>query len=392
MKYTLQAVTACLVGALASVASAVELSKWETLVPGEEEEAKNSANELINQMKNDYVSKGKRVFRDAHPRGIGCVAAKFVVDPNLASQYRTGVFSEPGKSYDAIIRFSSSLGPVGDNQKDARGMAIKVLGVAGKKLMADQPDATSHDFLQINTPTFPTKNAHDFAGIVSLKTDPKNIVKFLLESPIVHALELKALLEATQNNPQAGRSLLATQFFSQVPYLFKSSSLTSPVKFTSRPCTAVSTQYLDGSEGELRNDLQTRLQQKDACFEFAYQFYKEGQGFDVENGMSLWQENKAPFVKFATITIPKQTFLTDEKLHYCDNLSFQPWHAVDSHRPIGNLNRTRKIVYEMISKFRHDQNQEARNFAEPTDLSAWNSLNSSTFSTWNSVTIPAGSK
>jgi len=367
---------------------AVELTEWETYQPREEEDAQKVADELISQIKNEYTTIGFRTFRDAHPRGIACVAAKFTVDSNLADQYQAGVFAEPGKSYDAIIRFSSALGPAGDNEKDARGMAIKLFGVTGTKLLADQADAVTHDFLQINSPIFPAKNARDFAGIVSIKTDPKNVVKFLMESPISRALALKALNDSTKGNPNNGKSLLAMQFFSQTAYLFQSASLKSPVKFSSRPCGPIAERKLDGTTAELRNDLQERLNEKDACFEFTMQFYKEGVGFEVENGMSEWKESKSSFIKFATIKIPKQSFLTDEKLRYCDALSFQPWHALDFHRPLGNINRTRKIVYERLSKFRHEANSEMQEFDQPQDLAKWNSFKSETYSAWKDVKVP----
>lgn len=367
---------------------AMELTEWETYEPSEEEDAQKMTDELINQVKDEYTTKGFRTFRDAHPRGIACVAAKFTVESNLADEYRAGVFAEPGKSYDAIIRFSSALGPAGDNEKDARGMAIKLFGVTGTKLLADQANALTHDFLHINAPIFPAKNARDFAGIVSIKTDPKNVVKFLLESPISRALALKALYDLSKGNPNNGKSLLAMQFFSQTAYLFQSESLKSPVKFSSRPCGFIEERKLDGTSGELRNDLQQRLNEEDACFAFSMQFYKEGMGFEVENGMNEWRESKSPFIKFATIKIPKQNFLTDEKLRYCDALSFQPWHALDNHRPIGNINRTRRIVYEVLSKFRHQANSEMQQFDQPKDLAQWNSFKSEIYSAWKDVKVP----
>lgn len=369
-----------------STVSALELTQWETYKSGEEEEARKMADELINQIKTDYVDKGKRAFRDAHPRGIGCVNATFTVNPALPAKYQTGVFQQPGKSYESIIRFSSSLGPASDAAKDARGFAIKLFGVKGPKLTEGQTNAVTHDFLHINYPTFPARDSHEFAGLVSIKTNPANVVKFLLEAPILRARELKALIDTTQGNPYLGKSLLAMQFFSETPYLLKGAEVNTPVKFTVRPCGAIPDRALDGSEGELRNDLQARLKEGEGCFEFAMQMYKEG--FLVEDGMNEWKEEKSPFIKFATIKIPKQEFLTDEKLHYCDKLSFHPWHALDQHRPLGNLNRTRKIVYETISRFRHEANQESSYYDEPKDLSQWNKLKNSAYTDWQGLTVP----
>jgi hypothetical protein len=39
-----------------------------------------------------------------------------------------------------------------DIKRDARGMAVKVLGVPGKKLLQDEEDATTQDFIMISHP------------------------------------------------------------------------------------------------------------------------------------------------------------------------------------------------------------------------------------------------
>ena len=376
-----------LVGGRASAAQ-LPLTQWESLATDEVGEANRSGDDLLEFMKREFTDKGKRVFRDAHPRGIGCVAATFTVDPNLPAIYRTGVFTEPGKKYDAIIRFSSSLGPVGDHTPDARGMAIKIFGVGGTKLLDDQPDAVTHDFLQIDGRTFPAKDTHDFAGIARIKLNPLSIFGFLRESPITHALELKAVFDLSSGNPDKGKSLSEMQFFSMVPYLLKGKSINTPVKFSSRPCSAVGHTPLDGGESELRNDLQQRLNKGDLCFEFLYQFYRDGAGYEVENGMSDWGGDPNLFTKFATIVIPKQTFLTDEKLNYCDNLSFQPWHAIAEHQPLGNIHRARKIIYEKISKSRHAANHDSSKYLEPTSIKDFKALTNPTYSVWDAVTVP----
>ncbi len=77
----------------------------------------------------------------------------------------------------------------------------------------------------------------------------------------------------------------------------------------------------------------------------------------------------------------------DEKLHDCDSLSFQPWHALPEHRPLGGLNRTRKIVYEIIAKSRRQQNGELASQGEPSDLTAWRALRLPTYDRWKGVLV-----
>jgi hypothetical protein len=365
-----------------------ELTQWEKNLDDEAKQTQILSTQLIGVVMKEYVKQNKRAFRDAHPRGIGCVEASFTVDPKLPAKYQTGVFATPGKSYDAIIRFSSSLGPVGDEVKDARGMAVKIFGVPGPKLLRGHTDAVTQDFLQIDAPTFPARDAVEFSGLVEAKLNPASIPGFLLRHPILRAREFKAIMDLTSNNPNNGSSLAERSFFSQTAYLLKGSSVNTPVKFASRPCGPVASVKLDGSKGELRNDLQARLKVQDLCFDFFLQFYNQESGHTVEDGMQEWKEADAPFSKFAQIRIPKQNFLTDEKLHYCDNLSFQPWHALAEHRPLGNINRVRRALYMALSEYRHKANAEQSALPEPTSLDAWRALKSGTYSEWDAVTIP----
>lgn len=70
-----------------------------------------------------------------------------------------------------------------------------------------------------------------------------------------------------------------------------------------------------------------------------------------------WDEAIAPFEAVADIHVPAQDFDSPEQNLACDNLSFNPWHAVPDHRPIGGINRLRRAVYEAISAYRHERNE-----------------------------------
>ncbi len=62
----------------------------------------------------------------------------FRVDPDIKSELRVGAFSEPGREYNAWIRFSNGNSERQNSRlPDARGMAIKLMGVEGLKLLDD---------------------------------------------------------------------------------------------------------------------------------------------------------------------------------------------------------------------------------------------------------------
>ena len=81
----------------------------------------------------------------------------------------------------------------------------------------------------------------------------------------------------------------------------------------------------------------------------------------IENSQEEWPESKseAPFYKFARIHIPRQKFDTAKKNDACEKMSFNPWHALPEHRPLGAVNRVRKVIYPHIRNTRRELNEGA---------------------------------
>jgi len=99
------------------------------------------------------------------------------------------------------------------------------------------------------------------------------------------------------------------------------------------------------------------LQGDEACFEFRVQLQDPDKYMPIEDPSILWKESDSPFIIVAKITIPQQKFDSEQQQQFCENLSFSPWNALSEHRPIGQLNRIRKEVYEASSIYRHENNQ-----------------------------------
>ncbi len=49
-----------------------------------------------------------------------------------------------------------------------------------------------------------------------------------------------------------------------------------------------------------------------------------------------------------------------------DVLSFNAWHSIAEHQPLGSIQRLRKQVYEVSSRFRHEMNQQPK--VEPRSI------------------------
>jgi hypothetical protein len=107
-----------------------------------------------------------------------------------------------------------------------------------------------------------------------------------------------------------------------------------------------------------------QLSSGDAYFDFAVQKQVDPYTMPIEDPGKEWSESESPFLKVATIRILKQEFDSEKQREFGENLSYSPWHALPEHRPLGGINRARKVVYAFISTFRHEYNHVPR--TEPT--------------------------
>jgi hypothetical protein len=104
-----------------------------------------------------------------------------------------------------------------------------------------------------------------------------------------------------------------------------------------------------------------------------------GKNMPVEDNTVEWSEDDSPFIPVARIEIPKQTFVQNQAV--CENLSFNPWHSLPEHKPVGVMNRVRKPLYLEVSRYRRTMNGqsplcEPKNFKEEDQASCEQPQNS----------------
>lgn len=298
--------------------------------------------------------------RDAHVKPHGCVTATVRVEPGLPDELAVGLFALPAE-YQAWIRFSNSSFDIQrDRKADGRGMAIKLMNVYGPKALPSEVDETSQDFILINYPVFVVRNALEY-------------VEFTHDTLIGHPLEfffhgsrkyrLPELASATHLALQKVVSPLRPTYYSMTPYAFGEGGA---VKYGARPCAPKPSGGRRGfRKNYLREHLVTDLAEHGACFELLVQRQTDAWTMPIEDPTVEWSPLASPYRKVATIEIPAQEFDTAARREMCEALSFNPWHALPEHRPLGGINRVRKSVYHAISKLRHDLNGEVA--LEPTD-------------------------
>jgi hypothetical protein len=338
----------------------------EVVPPGEAAAIQAVTQTIVDTVNADYASGQRPSHRDAHAKGHGCVRASFQVVPNLRPDLRAGVFAQP-RTYSAWIRFSNGNGePQDDHLGDGRGMAIKLMGVGGPKLLEDEAGATTQDFVMINFPVFFVRNPIDYVDFQRL-ADAKTPSVFFATHPREGAI-------TTAITAKVVNQMFEQRYFSMTPYRLGALY----IKFSAIPVDCVTGEQLTpsntpgpaGAPDFLRVAMADWLKTKDACFDFAVQPQTDPAAMPIEDPTIEWDETKAPFIKVASIRIPRQTFDSEAQQTFCENLSYTPWHALADERPVGGINRVRKSVYQTISTLRHRLNGASR--AEPTGSETFN--------------------
>jgi len=294
------------------------------------------------------------IQRDAHPKAHGCVRAEFQVSETLPAGLSHGVFV-PGARYPAWIRFSNGSQDATrpDSRGDVRGMAIKLHGLPGTALLGEADWAASgatQDFVLISHPVFFANDPRRYLAVVTRASGDNALSKLLI--PI--DLGLKGAFIALATSRKKIANPVQTRYWSTVPYQLGLGPGRQAVKYSVRACSA-DEDPMPANRGPnfLRDALRTTLQERDVCMEFLVQ-PRTSPAMSVEDSMTEWTEKQAPFFKIATIHIASQTFDTPEQNAFCEKLSFNPWHALPEHRPLGSTNRLRKVIYENISRVRHE--------------------------------------
>lgn len=286
--------------------------------------------------------------RDAHTKGHGCVKAEFTVLPDLPDRARVGLFKQPA-TYQAWIRYSSAFSSIAsDRNLDVRGMAIKVMGVEGEKLLDAEKLATTQDFLLINHSVFFSPNTREYLEFSREYVKKESPIQYLLRpARWRQAFILYRAARGNVTNP------LTTRYWSSVPFKHGAAA----IKYSAAPCDGIVQKGKRGDSPDfLREAMAAYLRERDACFDFMVQFQTDPVKMPVEDPSVDWDERVSPFIRVARIRIPRQVFDSERQMEYAENLSFTPWHCLPEHQPIGGVNRIRKTVYEHISTLRHTAN------------------------------------
>jgi hypothetical protein len=263
---------------------------------------------------------------------------------------RHGVFAQAGRTFNAIVRFSNSPSTFAkDSTGTGRGLAIKLLDVGGTRAVPDDGDGTQ-DFLMVNHPVFPFPDPKAYVETMTRKSIP--LVGNLLAGAHLALLEPKEHKILKDIRGKRVASPLDITYWSGTPFRLGPATGAEglAVKYSAVPRQANRTVPSwpddDPPADALTQALDAGLQSAAALFDFKVQKQTDPVAMPVEDVSIEWNEGDSVPVTVAMLSIPPQHVDgSGELAARCESLSFNPWHALAEHRPIGGMNRLRRLVY-----------------------------------------------
>lgn len=297
-------------------------------------------------------------LRKDHTKSHGLVWGEFIIEDSIPAPLQAGIFAQ-AKTYPIWARFSNASDAEkrgklkSDLEPDIRAVAIKLLDVEGEKVIDDEPE--TQDFLLLNHPVFMVRDAQGFANLMKATVGKADADELQSLAPTFEVLQ--AISSKKVANP------LLIQYWSTTPYQLGSQS----IKYSIRPHQSEAPTSVPDIENYLRIAMIDYLSanSQDATFDFLVQLYVDEEKTPIENPMQEWQESDSPFIKLATIKIPAQKFDFDERKRLDEGLSFNPWHTLHAHTPLGSVNLARKHVYQEMAKARRGYIQHRSEQPQP---------------------------
>ncbi|HYJ87909.1 MAG TPA: catalase family protein [Pyrinomonadaceae bacterium] len=323
-------------------------------IPGEEEITRKIKDHMARFTAREYA--GRIAERAGNTKTYGVVRGEFQVREDIPPEFKKGIFAQPTR-FPAWIRFGGPgpLSPPDVEDSGILSIGIKLMGVAGETFLPDE--TSTQDFTGISCPTFTTPNVVENVKL-QRQIYARTPVFYFINPFDSHYLDMfmQGLYARMNTSP------LEVRYWSCVPFLLGEGQA---MKFSVSPCSKKKTRVpWNPPDDWLRQSMANTLSQTDVELEFSLQLQTDPRRMPIEDASIEWPERLSPFVPVANITIPKQSFDSPEQFVFARQLSYNPWHAVAAHRPLGNQNRARREIYSELSRLRQSMNHEPH--LEPT--------------------------
>jgi len=261
------------------------------------------------------------------------------VKDDLPDFARQGLFGAPA-SFDVTVRLSNGgLDRAPDRTPDVRGFAIRVLGVEGESALGNGP-ARSQDFTLINQEAFAFPGSDEFvAFVVAAAGGGAALLKFLFKRyGLIGGPARMLKLIKSMGRPFGG---FATEtLFSAVPMACGPYAVRVRLVPAGANGTAVK-----GANADWGADFSARLAKHHLQWDLQLQPFVNEALTPIEDASVNWP---SPYTTVARLSLPRQDTASakgQELAAEAEAGVFDPWQALAAHRPLGDVQRARKVVY-----------------------------------------------
>ena len=277
--------------------------------------------------------------RALHRKQLTAAHGVLEVLDGLPGFARHGLFAQP-RDYDVWVRLSNGgmdRGP--DHAPDIRGFSLRVFGVQGESALGNGP-ARSQDFTLINQEAFAFPASGEFVDFVAAASHGNgSLIKYLFKR---YGL-LGAPRQLSRMVKAAGKSFggFATEpVFSALPMA------NGPYAVRVRLLPADSNgAAASGARKDWARDFSSRLARQPLHWDLQLQFFASEELTPIEDASVNWP---TPYSTVARLMLPRQDTAAPAGLALAQQVEasvFDPWQALAEHRPLGDVQRARKVVY-----------------------------------------------
>ncbi len=315
----------------------------EVITPGEDERFAGYAQVFAEVQKRKSARYG--TGRALHRKQLTAAAGTLEVLDGLPEFARHGLFAFPAV-YEAQVRLSNGgLDRAKDSMPDIRGFAFKVLGVKGNSALGGP--ARSQDFLLINQEQFAFARSDEFVDFVAAASHGNGaLLKFVFKRyGIMGGSTRLARMLKTVGRPFSGfatESLFSGVPIACGPYAVRVKLEPSPANGSATP----------GARNDWAADFRTRLASQSLHWDLKLQAFVSEDLTPIEDASVNWT---TPYTTVARLMLPVQDCASPEGIKLAEAAEagvFDPWQALAAHRPLGDVQRARKVVYFQSQKGR----------------------------------------
>lgn len=313
-----------------------------------------------------YTDSG-HATRSVHAKSHGLLLGEIRVMDGLPDYLAQGLFAKP-VTLPIVMRFSTIPGDMlDDNVSTPRGLAIKVVGVEGARLIGTE-NAVTQDFLLVNGPAFLTPGPQQFLSNLKFLAATTNRVPDLKRALSTILQRAEKLIESVGGESATIKTIgghletniLGEIYFSQAPILYGEYMAKISIAPVSDSLVQLKNAPVDlkNKPNGLREAVVDFFSSNTAEWELRVQLCTDLESMPIEDASVVWPEELSPYIAVARIIVKPQLAWSEARSKMIDDgMSFSPWHGIEAHRPIGSIMRVRKMAYEMSAKFRAEHNR-----------------------------------